>query len=169
MEATIKFDAAVRATVRANLALGFAIAVSTAANASDTPIYKCVRPDGGVLYTDSLCKGRKQLDIQPSAPDPAAIERLERAQAAFDRSAAKRVAEAEINAARTAERERLLAEAEAARRDADAAFTYASGNDVVGWAPYPVFVHPRVHRPRPPRLPMRPRPTPNPRLLVPQH
>jgi len=113
-----KLDAA----VRASLALGLAIVVSAVADASEAPIYKCIQADGGVLYTDSLCKGGELLDIQSSAPDPAAIKRLERAQAALDRSAIRRTADLEIEAVRREEMERLLREEEAARRAAVAAF-----------------------------------------------
>ena len=81
--ATTKLDTA----VRASLALGFAIAVSAVADASEVPIYKCIQADGGVLYTDALCKGVALLDIRFRAPDPAANNRLERAQAALERSA----------------------------------------------------------------------------------
>lgn len=76
-----KSDVSTRATneldteVRASLALGFAIAVSAVADASEVPIYKCIQADGGVLYTDALCKGGALLDIRFSAPDPAAINR----------------------------------------------------------------------------------------------
>jgi hypothetical protein len=162
---TIKLDTA----VRASLALGLAIAVNAVVDASEIPIYKCIQAAGGVLYTDSLCRGGELLDIQSSAPDPAAIKRLERAQAALDTSAARRTADAEIEAARREELERLLREEEAARRAAAAAFTYANSSYAPWWGWFPLFVHPRFHRPRPPELPMQPRFAPNPPFIVPRH
>lgn len=154
--------------MRASLALGIAIGVSAAADASEVPIYKCMQAIGGVLYTDTPCKGGELLDIRPGAPDPAAMIRLERAQASLDRSAARRQAAAEIEAAGGDEMQRLGREEEAARREA-AAFPYANSDYGAGWEWFPLVVHPRFHRPRPPKLPMQPRFAPSPPFIVPRH
>jgi hypothetical protein len=61
--------------------------------ASNAPIYKCKDAHGGVLYTDTPCKGGEQLNLKPGIADPAAILRLERAQATLDELAAKRRAD----------------------------------------------------------------------------
>ena len=61
--------------------------------AANAPIYKCRDTQGGLLYTDTPCKGGEQLKLKPGVADPAAILRLERAQAALDELAAKRRAD----------------------------------------------------------------------------
>ena len=95
------------------------VGISSAAAAS-TPIYKCRDAQGGALYTDTPCKGGEQLNLKPGVADPAAILRLERAQAALDELAAKRRAEEILEESRK-EAERLLREQAAAQRRAEAA------------------------------------------------
>jgi hypothetical protein len=77
------------------LALPLAVAVltfsSTAAAQNDAaPVYRCKASAGAVTYQDYPCKGGVAVDIKPDAADPAAIERLRRDQARFDRSLAQR-------------------------------------------------------------------------------
>ena len=85
--------------------------------AANTPIYKCRDARGGLLYTDTACKGGEQLDLKPGVADPAAILRLERAQAALDEVAAKRRADEALALEESKkEAERLLREQAAAQR-----------------------------------------------------
>jgi hypothetical protein len=88
--------------------------------AANAPIYKCREIQGGLLYTDTPCKGGEQLNLKPGVADPAAILRLERAQAALDELAAKRRADEALDEAKK-EAERLLSEQAAAQRRAEAA------------------------------------------------
>ena len=69
------------------------IALASAASAQGgaaTSVYRCKQPSGAIAYQDFPCKGGVTVDIKPDAADPAAIERLRRAQAEFDRSYAQR-------------------------------------------------------------------------------
>jgi Domain of unknown function (DUF4124) len=85
--------------------------------AKNTLIYKCRDARGGLLYTDTPCKGGEQLDLKPGVADPAAILRLERAQAALDELAAKRRADEALALEESKkEAERLLREQAAAQR-----------------------------------------------------
>src|ERR1700693_3984529 len=69
------------------------IAVMSSVAVADTPIYKCKDAHGGLLYTDTPCNGGERLNLRPGAGDPAAILRLERAQATLDELAARRRAD----------------------------------------------------------------------------
>src|SRR2546423_15618859 len=69
-------------------ALGLATALVATAAAAETRVYKCTQ-DGIALYTDLPCKDAALVDIHPGVADPTARERLERAQAALDRSVAQ--------------------------------------------------------------------------------
>jgi hypothetical protein len=93
-------------------------AVSSVA-AANTAIYKCIDAHGGLLYTDAPCKGGERLNLKPGVADPAAVLRLERAQAALDELAAKRRADQVLEElkkeAERKEEERLLREQAAAR------------------------------------------------------
>jgi hypothetical protein len=85
--------------------------------AANTLIYKCRDARGGLLYTDTPCKGGEQLDLKPGVADPAAILRLARAQAALDEVAAKRRADEALALEESKkEAERLLREQAAAQR-----------------------------------------------------
>jgi Domain of unknown function (DUF4124) len=96
------------------------IVVMSSVAAANTPIYKCKDAHGGLLYTDTPCKGGERLNLKPGVPDPAAILRLERAQAALDELAAKRRADEALEESKK-EAERLLREQAAAQRRAEAA------------------------------------------------
>jgi hypothetical protein len=87
---------------------------------SNTPIYKCKDSRGGVLYTDTPCEGGEPLNVKPGVADPAAILRLERAQAALDELAAKRRADEALEES-AKETERLRREQAEAQRRAEAA------------------------------------------------
>ena len=98
----------IRAAAEPNLALSTAITLGLflwggAAIAADAPIYKCVQANGAVLYADFPCNGGAALDIHPGVADPAATERLQRAQAELDRAAARRRADEAVAANRAAE------------------------------------------------------------------
>ena len=83
-------------------------------------IYKCKDAHGGLLYTDTPCKGGERLNLRSGVADPAAILRLERAQATLDELAAKRRADEALEELKE-EAERLLREQAAAQRRAEAA------------------------------------------------
>jgi len=96
------------------------LVVMSSVAVADTPIYKCKDARGGLLYTDTPCKGGEQLKLKPGVADPAAILRLERAQAALDELAAKRRADGALEELKE-ESERLLREQAVAQRRAEAA------------------------------------------------
>jgi hypothetical protein len=96
------------------------IFVMSSGAAANTPIYKCKDAHGGLLYTDKPCKGGERLNLKPGVADPAAILRLERAQAALGELAAKRRADEALEEFKK-EAERLLLEQAAAQRRAEAA------------------------------------------------
>lgn len=72
----------------------FALTIGTIAlvlgSVAGAAVYKCTSPGGAVTYQDFPCDGGAVVDIRPGAPDPTAIERLDRANADFDRRAAAR-------------------------------------------------------------------------------
>jgi hypothetical protein len=92
------------------------------------PVYKCRQPDGTVLYQDYACKGAVVVDIKPDSADPAAIERLRREEAAFDRSAAQRravdtgVQRAQIERARELEAQQRYEDQQARQEEAAASY-----------------------------------------------
>jgi hypothetical protein len=53
-------------------------------------IYRCHGAGGAIEYRDYPCTRGVVVDIKPDAADPAAIARLQRAQAEFDRTFAER-------------------------------------------------------------------------------
>ena len=84
---------------------GYSHAATDAASAT---VYKCKQANGGVLYQDYPCKNGVVVDVKPDAADPAAIARLERAQALYERDAARRRAD-EASEERRAAFERMQA------------------------------------------------------------
>jgi hypothetical protein len=96
------------------------IVVMSSVAVADTPIYKCKDANGGLLYTDIPCKGGERLNLKPGVADPAALLRLERAQAALEELAAKRRVDEALEELKE-EAERLLREQAAAQRRAEAA------------------------------------------------
>jgi hypothetical protein len=96
------------------------IVVMSSVATANTPIYKCRDAHGGLLYTDTPCKGGERLNLKPGVADPAAILRLERAQAALEELAAKRRVDEALEELKE-EAERLLREQAAAQRRAEAA------------------------------------------------
>lgn len=53
-------------------------------------VYRCKQANGSIAYQDYPCKGGVAVEIKPDAADPAAIQRLRRGQADFDRALAQR-------------------------------------------------------------------------------
>jgi hypothetical protein len=53
-------------------------------------VYRCHGVGGAIEYRDYPCKGGAVVDMKPGEADPAAIARLQRSQAEFDRALARR-------------------------------------------------------------------------------
>jgi hypothetical protein len=69
------------------------LAIASAANAQPdaaAAVFRCKQPNGGIIYQDYPCKGGVTVDIKPDTADPAAIARLRRAEAEFERTHAQR-------------------------------------------------------------------------------
>ena len=94
------------------------IVVISSVAAANTAIYKCKDVHGGMLYTDTPCKGGERLNLKPGVADPAAILRLERAEAVLDELAAKRRADEALE--KLKEEVESLREEVAAQRRAEA-------------------------------------------------
>ena len=107
-------------------------------------VYKCKGPSGAVSYQDYPCKGGTVVDIRPDAVDPAAVERLQRANADFDRAAAARNTAEEMAALRREELNRRRLEVEAAQSMAESAVNPTYG-PVYGF--YGPYVKNRPNRP----------------------
>ena len=119
------------------------VSVSLAGGAlADTTVYRCTQAGEAVLYADYPCKGGAIVDIQPGVANPGAVQRMERAGAAFDRAAAIRKASEESAAIRREELNQRRLETDAAQRAADEA-----SDHVDMYAPAYAVVVPRVkHR-----------------------
>ena len=87
-----------RSSAARTFALGIGTIALVVASVAGAAVYKCKSASGAVTYQDFPCDGGAIVDIRPGAPDPTAIERLDRANAEFDRRAAARNAD-ETNAA----------------------------------------------------------------------
>jgi hypothetical protein len=98
-----------------------AVAALVFASAASAEVYKCKQAGGGVAYQDYACKGGTIVDVRAGSADPAAVDRLERANAAFDRAAAARKANEEVAAIRRAALNERQRELEAAQNMAEAA------------------------------------------------
>ena len=96
----------------ATICSALACDADAASDVAQSSVYKCRQANGAVLYQDYACKDGVVVDLKPDAADPAAIRRLERAQAESEREAARRRASEERS---RAARERLLSEAEASQ------------------------------------------------------
>jgi hypothetical protein len=102
-------------------------------------VYKCRQSNGAVLYQDYACKDGTVVDITPDAADPAAILRLERAQAEYEREATRR------RAIEAGEERRRVA-LERMRSEAEAAPAYEPQVDALYVPAYPYYV-PRARPP----------------------
>jgi Domain of unknown function (DUF4124) len=87
-----------RSSAARTFALGIGTIALAFASVAGAAVYKCKSPGGAVTYQDFPCDGGAVVDLRPGVPDPSAIERLDRANAEFDRRAAARNAD-ETNAA----------------------------------------------------------------------
>ncbi|HEX6137729.1 MAG TPA: hypothetical protein VF059_08730 [Casimicrobiaceae bacterium] len=124
-------------------AMAFVSAASAAAENIGPTVYKCTQANGAVLYADYPCRGSTVVDIKPDAADPGAIERLQRAQAEFDRSMAERKANEEVAAMRRDELNQRRRELEVAQGGPDSAAyppDLGYGPDYGWYAPYPPYV-----------------------------
>jgi len=136
------------------IALAAAIA-SLASHAAAQTIFRCDDGRGGVLYSDAPCKQGVKVDLLPGKADPAAIERLEREQRAFDARQAARDARADRDAAaaradRDAERQRQAEAARLAAQPPPPPENYYWSSGWPWWyAPLPVVPRPPVRPPRP--------------------
>ena len=65
-------------------------AIAHGQDSSASTVYRCHGADGAIEYRDYPCKGGAVVDMKPGEADPAAIARLQRAQAEFDRALARR-------------------------------------------------------------------------------
>lgn len=121
-------------------ALAFGPVAEAAEADAATTVYKCAQASGTVLYADYPCKGGVVVEIKPDAADPDAIERLRRAQEAFDRSMARRNADEERATQRREALEQRRREMEAAQSLVQAATdeAYPGYLPAYGYAvPYP--------------------------------
>jgi hypothetical protein len=128
-----------------------ALLLAVRANAAgEATVFRCVEPNGRVLYTDVACRNADVVELHPGKADPAAAQLLAYAQGVLDagmeRLRAQQAQEAERNAA--------LAAAWAAQapsqppQPVDVADTY-----------WPVYGFVPTVRPRPPHVvPIRDRP-----------
>ena len=83
-----------RVVASAVAVIALTIASAAAAESGAVPsVYRCKLANGSIAYQDFPCKGGVAVEIKPDAADPAAIERLQRQQADFDRAYAQRQAE----------------------------------------------------------------------------
>jgi hypothetical protein len=137
------------------LALG---AVSV--QAANTPVYKCIDRNLGLVYTDVPCKDGEQLDLRAGDADPAAVARLERERDRLDASAERRIADERYAALQRdlADRYNPIAMAPVPTDAEDYAYSYPI-------AAYPVHRHPR---PRVHHAAATPRFAPNPPYVVPR-
>jgi hypothetical protein len=92
-----------------------AVAALVFAPAASAEVYKCKQASGEIAYQDFACKGGTIVDVRAGSADPAVVDRLERANAAFDRAAAARKANEEVAAIRRAALNERQREVEAAQ------------------------------------------------------
>jgi hypothetical protein len=122
-------------------ALPIAFAALIVASAAGAAVYKCTQASGTVAYQDFPCKGGTVVDVRAGSDDPAAVDRLERANAEFNQAAAVRSANEAMAAQR---REALYQQRRAA--DAAQAMAEAAANPPAIYVPYGVPGPVRKHR-----------------------
>jgi hypothetical protein len=145
-------------------ALPIAFAALIFASAAGAQVYKCQQGNAGVSYQDFPCKGGTVVDVRAGSDDPAAVDRLERANAEFNRAAAARSANEAIAAQR---REALYQQQRAA--DAAQAMAEAAANPPAIYVPYGVPGSVRRHRPNVDHRADQHRAVPAPRTAVANH
>ena len=127
-----------RSSAARTFALGIGTIALAFASVAGAAVYKCKSPGGAVTYQDFPCDGGAVVDLRPGAPDPSAIERLDRANAEFDRRAAARNAD-ETNAAFRREeldlrrRELEIAQGAAGNTGAAPSVGYVPAYDYLGY------------------------------------
>jgi hypothetical protein len=129
-------------------AFAFAIvfAALVFASAADAAVYKCKQASGAVAYQDVPCKGGTVVDVRAGSDDPAAVDRLDRANAEFNRAAAARSANEAIAAQGRAAAYQRQQAAEAAQAMADAAANPPAFYAPVYGVPVPIRKRrPNVH------------------------
>src|SRR6185437_6483032 len=122
--------------------LPIAFAALIFAAAAGAQVYKCQQGKAAVLYQDFPCEGGTVVDVRAGSDNPAAVDRLERANAEFNRAAAVRNANEEMAAQRREALYQQQGAAEAARAAEAGANPPAFYGPVYG-VPRPV----RKHRP----------------------
>jgi hypothetical protein len=75
------------------IALAASLLGIAAAQAANTPIYKCFDKHLALVYTDVPCKDGEQLDLRAGDADPAAVARLERERELLSLAATQRIAD----------------------------------------------------------------------------
>lgn len=127
-----------RSSAARTLALGIGTVALVFASVAGAAVYKCKSASGTVTYQDFPCDGGAVVDLRPGAPDPTAIERLDRANAEFDRRAAARNVD-ETNAAFRREeldlrrRELEIAQGAAGNAGAAPSVGYVPAYDYLGY------------------------------------
>jgi hypothetical protein len=129
-------------TASSAFALPIAFAALVFASAPGAEVYKCTPASGTVAYQDYPCKGGAVVEVRAGSADPAAVDRLERANAEFNQAAAVRSA----NEAMAAQRREALYQQQRAADDVQA-MAEAAANPPVVYAPvYGVPGSVRKHR-----------------------
>jgi hypothetical protein len=137
-------------------ATGLAMAVLLALPLRADPIYKCGSDAAGVVYTDTPCADGRQLDLRPGAADPAALERLQKTRDALDRSAERRVANLDREAAQNAAAYRIIGDPFLPEPVPDDAYGFYDYGYMPAW--YVPAMRNRKSRPKPPAPRFAPRP-----------
>jgi hypothetical protein len=154
-------------TLRRRLCLWLAALLTSvcAWSAAADPIYKCGDASTGVVYTDAPCEGGERLDIQAGVADPAAVERLQGARDALDRSADRRRAIQDRDAARQADANWMMQDAFQTPQPSEEAYPYYDDGYGGGWYVPAARRRPVHTRPLPE---VRPRFAPKPPYLMPR-
>ena len=119
--------------VIASMFSALACRADAASGVAPSSVFKCRQANGAVLYQDYACKDGVVVELKPDAADPAAIRRLERAQAEYEREAARRRAS-------EASEERSRAALERMRSEAEAAQAYTPQMETLYVPAYPYYV-----------------------------
>ena len=101
------------------------------ATAAQSPIYKCLDRNLGLVYTDIPCKDGERMDVRAGDADPAAVARLDRERDALDRSITQRI---------TDQRRAALQRTYAPAPDYYAGYDDHAGTDSADYAPYGGYV-----------------------------
>jgi hypothetical protein len=76
---------------RSLIALAASLFGIAAAQAANTPIYKCFDKHLALVYTDVPCKDGEELDLRAGDADPVAVARLDHERDLLSQSAAQRI------------------------------------------------------------------------------